>query len=92
LPARLERRQLHRLPVLALERRGALLDARRLDESAGRAAVGSPIGNSSTPYATDADVMFMLKRRSQVASEHTNSPVSSMLRSESLRPAELKIT
>ena len=37
--------------------------------------------------------MFWLWRRSQVASEHTNSPVSSaFLSSESLRPEELNIT
>ena len=34
----------------------------------------------------------MLSRRSQVASEHVNSPVSSMFLSESLRPDELNIT
>ena len=44
------------------------------------------------PRGTAAAVMFMLKRRSQVASEHTNSPVSSMLSSESFGPAELNST
>jgi len=56
------------------------------------AAVRSPIGNSSTPRGTGADVMSRLVRRSQVASEHTNSPVSSMFNSESLGPPELNIT
>src|SRR5262249_44652037 len=55
-------------------------------------AVSSPIGNSSTPKGTEAEVMFMLKRRSQVASEQVNSPVSSAFLSESLRPDELNMT
>src|SRR5260370_14676082 len=48
--------------------------------------------NSSTPRGNGADVMFMASRRSQVARLQTNSPVSSMKLTESLRPSLEKQT
>src|SRR5438067_7594578 len=48
--------------------------------------------NSSTPRGNGADVMFIALRKSQVARLQTNSPVSSMNVTESLRPSLEKQT
>src|SRR5436309_15485329 len=42
--------------------------------------------SSSMPRGNGADVVFMASRRSQLARLQTNSPVSSMKVTESLRP------
>jgi hypothetical protein len=48
--------------------------------------------NSSTPGASGAELRFIASRRAMVTSEQVNSPVASMLRRLSLRPADENIT
>ena len=56
-------------------------------------AAARPVSaNSLTSSATVAELRFIASTRARVAIEQVNSPVASMLRSESLRPVDANIT